>query len=78
LWKELNDKAFRPHKRRRDSVAIKVAGESLSVAKKTFGPDHLNVATVLENMAELYNKTGKKDEAKRLEERAKRIRSKSQ
>ena len=59
-------------------MAIKVAGESLSVGKKTFGPDHLNVATILENMAELYNQTGKKDEAKGLEERAKRIRLKSQ
>jgi len=36
------------------------------------------VLTVLENMAELYNQIGKKDEAKRLEERAKRIRFKSQ
>jgi len=34
------------------------------------------VAIVLENMAELYKKIGRKDEAKKLEERAKSIRSK--
>jgi hypothetical protein len=40
-------------------------------------PDHPDVATLLENMAEFYKKIGKDDEAKKLEERAKRIRSKN-
>jgi len=33
---------------------------------------------MLENMVELYKKIGNEDEAKRLEERAKRIHSKSE
>jgi lipopolysaccharide biosynthesis regulator YciM len=49
---------------------------SLKILEKAFGPDHPHVATVLENMAELYKKMGKEDEVKRFEERAKKIRSK--
>ena len=36
------------------------------------------VATSLANMADLYKKIGKEDEAKRLEERAEGIRSRNQ
>jgi hypothetical protein len=48
---------------------------SLKIKKKALGPDHPHVATVCENMAILYKKLGKEDEAERLEARAKRIRS---
>ena len=39
---------------------------------------HPDVATSLANMADLYKKIGKEDEAKRLEERAEGIRSRNQ
>ena len=39
------------------------------------GPNHSHVATTLEKMAELYTKTGRDDEAKKLLDRAKRIRA---
>jgi len=38
-------------------------------------PNHPDVATVLENMVGLYEKMGKKDEKKKMLERAKKIRS---
>ena len=47
----------------------------LAIREKALGPDHPHVASVLENMAELYKEMGKKEAAKKLEERAKRIRS---
>jgi tetratricopeptide (TPR) repeat protein len=43
--------------------------------KKVSGPDNSDVANVLENMAKLCKNSGKENEAKKLEERAKRIRS---
>jgi hypothetical protein len=45
--------------------------------EQAFGKDHQNVATVLEDTADLYEKIGKISEAKSLEERAKEIRSKA-
>jgi tetratricopeptide (TPR) repeat protein len=49
---------------------------SLAIMEKAFGPDHPNVATVCENMAECYKKVGKEKEAEELEARAREIRSK--
>jgi len=42
---------------------------------KSLGPDDLDVATVLENLAELYRKMGRNDEPKRCWERAQEIHS---
>jgi len=50
---------------------------ALAIVKKTLGPDHPYVATVLENISELYKETGRMDEAKRVEERANAIRSRN-
>ena len=50
---------------------------SLAILEKALGPEHPQVATILRNMAEYYKKTGKKKEAKRLEERAKIIETKN-
>ncbi len=49
-----------------------------AIVEKALGPNHPHVATTLENMARLYKETGRVDEAKRLEERAKAIRSRNQ
>jgi hypothetical protein len=48
---------------------------SLKISEKALGKNHPHVATVCENMAELCRQIGKEDEAKRLEARARRIRS---
>ena len=75
LWNELRAKSALLYQQGRYSEAVEVAKEALKVAEETFGTDHPNVATVLKNMAELYKSIGKKEEAERLEERAKGIRS---
>jgi tetratricopeptide (TPR) repeat protein len=51
---------------------------ALVIWEKVLGPDHPHIATVLENMAEFYREIDREEEAKRLEERVKRIRSKHQ
>jgi tetratricopeptide (TPR) repeat protein len=48
----------------------------LKIKEKALGSDHPDVAVICENMAELYRQIGKEDEAKKLEARAKIIRSK--
>jgi urocanate hydratase len=75
LWNELNDKVLMLYQQGRYSEATKIAEEALTVAEKTFGRNHPQVATVCENMAELCRQIGKEDEAGRLEARARRIRS---
>ncbi len=44
--------------------------------EKALGPDHPDVATSLENYADLLRKTGRGDEAAKMEARAKAIRAK--
>lgn len=46
---------------------------SLAIRERALGPDHPHVANVLKHLAVLYEKIGKKDEAKRLEERTKAV-----
>jgi hypothetical protein len=43
---------------------------------KALGPEHPNVATVLENYADLLRKTNRQSEAAKLEARAKGIKAK--
>lgn len=50
--------------------------QALAISEKALGPNHPQVATVLENMTELYKKIGNEEQAKKFEERAKKIRSK--
>ena len=44
--------------------------------EKALGPEHPDVAQILENYADLLRKTNQKDEAAKLEARAKEIRAK--
>ena len=46
---------------------------ALAILEKVLGPDHFRVGFVLSNMAERSRKTGKKEEANRLEARAAKI-----
>jgi hypothetical protein len=43
---------------------------SPAIWEKTLGPDHPSVATSLENMAQLYRKSGQEKTAEALENRA--------
>jgi tetratricopeptide (TPR) repeat protein len=65
-WKELNSKGMILYQRGEYSEATKVAEESLRVAERTYGPDHPNVATSLNNLAEIYRFQGKYAEAEPL------------
>jgi tetratricopeptide (TPR) repeat protein len=47
---------------------------SLAIWEKALGPDHPNVSLSLENIAELYRKTGREQEAEELAKRAAGIR----
>ena len=49
---------------------------ALAILEKALGPEHPNVAQVLENYAELLRKTNRKTEAAKMEARAKAIRDK--
>ncbi len=46
---------------------------SLAITEKALGKDHPNVADVLENMAKLYKKIGKKDQPRNLKNVQKRF-----
>jgi hypothetical protein len=48
---------------------------SLAIWEKTLGLDHPSVATSLENMAQLYRKSGQEKTAEALEKRATAIRA---
>jgi tetratricopeptide (TPR) repeat protein len=49
--------------------------QSLEVIEKALGPDHPDLATTLENLAELFRKTNRISEAELLEARVVRIRA---
>jgi tetratricopeptide (TPR) repeat protein len=48
--------------------------KALTVWEEALGPNDPNVATVLENMAELYRELGKYDMGAKLDSRARKIR----
>ena len=48
---------------------------ALKITEKGLGPNHHNVAAVLGNMANCYREMGRKEEAEKLEARAKKIQS---
>ena len=43
---------------------------ALAVTEKVLGPDHAGVAVLLKNMAEVYRKTGRGQEAENFDKRA--------
>ena len=73
LWKELYVKTATLYQQGRYSEAARVAEEALTVAEKTFGPNHLLVAKSLENLAGLYRAQGKYSEAEPLYKRTLKI-----
>ncbi|MBC8551788.1 MAG: tetratricopeptide repeat protein, partial [Candidatus Brocadiales bacterium] len=51
---------------------------ALGIYEQSYGKDHPFVATVLVNMVEFYEKTGRNDEAEIFAERVKQIQSRYQ
>jgi tetratricopeptide (TPR) repeat protein len=76
-WNELNLKAIKLYQQGRYSEAVKIAADALTVAEKTFGPDHPNTAASLNNLAERYRAQGKYAEAEPLYKRSLEIMGKA-
>lgn len=53
-------------------IAEPLCKKALEIVERALGSVHPKVATSLNNLMELYKKVGKEEEAKRLEERAKK------
>ncbi len=76
-WKQLNSRVITLYQQGRYAEAIEVAEEALKVARESFGPDHPDVATTLNNLAMLYYAQGRYAEAEPLSQRALAIREKA-
>ena len=72
----LNAAGLAYNKAGRYSEAEPLYKRSLQIMERVLGPDHPNVATVLENYADLLQKMDREKEAAELEARAKSIRNK--
>jgi tetratricopeptide (TPR) repeat protein len=53
-WKELNQQAIKLYQEGKYAEATEIAQKAINVAEKTFGPNHANVATSLNNLATLH------------------------
>ena len=69
-WKALNNQVEELYKQGKNRKGIRVAKKGLRVAEKTFGSDHPNVATSLNNLAMLYTAQGRYAKAEPLYKRA--------
>ena len=72
-WEALNKQLAELYKNGRYQQALPVAQESLKVAESTFGPNHFNVASSANNLAEIYRMLGRYDDAKPLYQRTMKI-----
>jgi tetratricopeptide (TPR) repeat protein len=69
-WKALNAKIVALHEQGQYKEATPIAEVALGIAEEVFGQSHPNVATSLNNLAELYRTQGKYAEAEPLYKRA--------
>ena len=76
-WETLNSKSGDLYEKGKYQDAVNVAVKALIVAENTYGPDHVNVAVCLNNLALLYDEQGKYAEAEPLYIRSLRITRKS-
>jgi len=65
-WHELNVQVIQFYQQSKYAEAIPLAQEALRVSEATFGPKHPNVATSLDNLAQLYREQGRYAEAEPL------------
>ena len=75
-WRELTNQAFKLYVDKKYAEAIAVTKKTLEIAKKEFGPESLEVAESLGNLAALYELRHHWIKARWLSERAKAIRRK--
>ena len=76
-WDTLNQEVLRLYRAGQYERAIIVAQEALKVAEDNVGPNHLDVATSLNNLAELYKTQGHYAKAEPLYKRALSIEEKA-
>ena len=76
-WESLNSQFLKSYSQEQYPEAAESAKSALKVAEETFGPDHLNVATSLDNLALVYAAQGKYAEAEPFYKRALAIREKA-
>ena len=69
-WKALNDEAVTLYKQGSYERAVTVAKKALQIAEQEVGPDHPDVATCLNNLAELYRAQGQYAQAEPLLKRS--------
>ena len=63
MWSKLNDQVVAFFRQGQYSEAAEIAKEALRVAEETYGTNHRNVATSLNNLAEVYRVQGRYAEA---------------
>ena len=73
-WQRLNQEATTLFQQGNYDQAVGVAKKALGIAERDLGPNHPDVATSPQNISALYTKTGKTDEARKLSDRAAKIR----
>ena len=69
-WGLLNEEAQELHDKGHYARAVVVTKKALEVAEKNVGPHHPDVATILNNLAELYVTQGRHTQAEPLYKRA--------
>ncbi|MFH1110936.1 MAG: tetratricopeptide repeat protein [Planctomycetota bacterium] len=69
-WKTLNDEVMSLYKQGHYDRAIIVGKKALEAAERALGPDHLDLAQILNNLAELYLAQGQFAQAEPLCKRA--------
>ena len=73
----LNQQTMQVYNQGRYSEAIPLAQRALAIREKTLGPDHLDVAASLDNLANVYQAQGRYAEAEPLHKRSLAIREKT-
>jgi CHAT domain-containing protein/Flp pilus assembly protein TadD len=74
---ELINKAFALYQAGKSAEAIPLGQQALAIREKLLGPDHPDVAMVLDGLGSLYEKEGRYSEAEPLYKRALTIREKA-
>ena len=75
-WDILNDEVMELYRTGKYDRGVVVAKKALEVAEQNVGPDHPDVATSLNNLAELYRTQGQYAQAEPLYKRSLAIREK--
>src|SRR5689334_12043659 len=65
-WEALNQQLSDLYGKGRYQEALPIAERALSLAEQTFGPTHLNVASSLNNLAEIYRLLNRPEQAEPL------------